>query len=88
MWLLEKKETIFETKDKEALAQAEETLKKEGIPCHSWGSEPMPVGGCGAKMRPSDYAGGPKKAAAPSMLYHLEVRKADAARAKELLHIH
>lgn len=86
MWLFEKKETILEGKDKAAIVRAEKRLTDAGIRNHSWGTEPMPVGGCGAKMRPSDYAGTGKKAD-PAMLYHLEVRQEDAERAKQILGI-
>ena len=86
MWLFGKKETILEGKDKAALERAEQQLNDAGIRTHSWGTEPMPVGGCGAKMRPSDYAGTGTKAE-PAMLYHLEVRKEDAGRAKQILGI-
>ncbi len=86
MWIFEKKETLLEGKNPEAISRAENILRDAGIRTNVWETQELPVGGCGAKMRPQDYAG---KTKAPSTeerkIYHLEVKREDAEKARALL---
>ena len=80
------RQTVLETGSREELQKAERLLADHGLWCSSWDVHWMPVGGCGAKMRPSDWAGAaPERPDEEGVLYRLEVLKSDAQAAGELL---
>lgn len=61
-------------------------FSQAGIDVKTWDSEPMPVGGCGAQMRPSDWSG--KKTPLTlqrDIIYHLAVYKEDEDSARRLI---
>ena len=77
---------IFDSEDKDEVEKAAGILKNAGLETKIWASEPMPVGGCGAQMRPTDWSG--KKRAVKAkidIVYHLAVIKSEEAQAKDLL---
>ena len=77
---------IFDSEDKDEVEKAADILKNAGLETKIWASEPMPVGGCGAQMRPTDWSG--KKRAVKAkidIVYHLAVIKSEEAQAKDLL---
>lgn len=78
---------ILESRNKDAFDQADRILKNAGLDTKAWASEPMPVGGCGAQMRPADWSG--KKPAVRvrknDMIYHLAVTADHEAHARKLL---
>ena len=81
MSLFEKRETVFDQKDKTAWRTAKDTLKAAGIRilrAGSYETEP-PVCGCGAKLDPRNF--GPKGKIDRSRYYiDVSVKDADAAR--------
>lgn len=85
--LFSKKETILETKDEAACKAALEALEAAGIWHNSWTSEAMPVGGCGAKIRPQDWGAGVARGANDELrkTWHVEVLTEDADHARELI---
>jgi hypothetical protein len=84
MFLFTRKEDVLTTRSRQEADAAEKALNATGIRCHRWRQEPIPVGGCGAKMRPSDWQKGLKveNNDEKRMIYHVEVAVEDLERAK------
>ena len=80
--------TILDSRNKDEINRAEDCLKNSGLRTKTWASEPMPVGGCGAQMRPADWSG-IKPAVRPrnEMLYHLAVTADEEEHARTLLNL-
>ena len=78
--------TILDSRNKDEINRAEDRLKNAGLRIKTWASEPMPVGGCGAQMRPANWSG-IKPAVRPrnEMLYHLAVTADEEEHARKLL---
>ena len=86
MFKLKRWITIIDSRNKDAVDSADVCLKNAGLRTKTWASEPMPVGGCGAQMRPADWSG-IKPAVRPrnEMLYHLAVTADEEEHARKLL---
>ncbi|MGN0240817.1 MAG: hypothetical protein ACI4CS_03940 [Candidatus Weimeria sp.] len=79
---------ISDYKDKDEVYKAADLLKNAGLETKVWASEPMPVGGCGAQMRPADWSGKRNKVKAKiDIVYHLAVSKDMEEKARELLNL-
>lgn len=80
--------TILDSRNKDEINRAEYRLKNAGLRTKTWASEPMPVGGCGAQMRPADWSG-IKPAVRPrnEMIYHLAVTADEEEHARTLLNL-
>ena len=80
--------TILDSRNKDEINRAEDRLKNTGLRTKTWASEPMPVGGCGAQMRPADWSG-IKPAVRPrnEMIYHLAVTADEEEHARTLLNL-
>ncbi len=86
MFKLKRWITIIDSRNKDAVDSADVCLKNAGLRTKTWASEPMPVGGCGAQMRPADWSGKkPPVRLRNDMLYHLAVTADDEDRARKLL---
>jgi len=86
MFHIRRRISVLETRKKEDMEAARDILTKAGIDVKTWDSEPMPVGGCGAQMRPSDWSG--KKTPLTlqrDIIYHLAVYKEDEDSARRLI---
>jgi len=89
MFHIRRRIQILETRKKEDIDAAEDILAGAGIDVKTWDSEPMPVGGCGAQMRPSDWSGKKSpRSTQRDMIYHMDVYKEDEERARSLLKEH
>lgn len=77
---------ILDSGNKSDVDRAADILKNAGIDTKIWASEPMPVGGCGAQMRPTDWSGKkPDIRVRTDMVYHLAVAADDEDNARRLL---
>lgn len=86
--LFARKTTLIRTRDAGEIARGRSALEGAGIWYNAWDTEPMPVGGCGAKMRPADWNKGAAQSAerdAQRIIHNLEVLSADRERAQEVL---
>ena len=77
---------LLDSRNKDEIDKADSILKNAGLTTKIWGSEPMPVGGCGAQMRPADWSGKkPAVRARNDMIYHLAVTADGEDHARRLL---
>ena len=86
MFRIRRRVTVLESRNEEEIESARTVLTGAGLDVKTWDSEPMPVGGCGAQMRPSDWSGRKTPAKAQSnTIHHLLVYKKDEEKARQLL---
>ncbi len=86
MFRIRRRVTVLESRNEEEIESARTVLTGAGLDVKTWDSEPMPVGGCGAQMRPSDWSGRKTPAKAQSnTIHHLLVYKEDEEKARQLL---
>lgn len=77
----------METRSEDDYKAALAALQASGIWHHTWISEAMPVGGCGAKIRPQDWGAGVRRGENDCLrrIYHIEVLSDDRARAMQVI---
>ena len=86
MFHIRRRVTVLESRNEEEIETARDILTRAGLDVKTWDSEPMPVGGCGAQMRPSDWSGRKTPTKAQSnTIHHLLVYKDDEEKARQLL---
>ncbi|MDD6352166.1 MAG: hypothetical protein PUG16_07220 [Lachnospiraceae bacterium] len=86
MFHIHKRVLILKSREEEVVKEAEKILTAAGLDVKSWASDPVPVAGCGAHIRPSDWSG--KKTppgVVKGMVYHLSVYEEDEEKARKLL---
>ncbi|MDD6666901.1 MAG: hypothetical protein PUE58_02850 [Lachnospiraceae bacterium] len=86
MFHIHKRVLILKSRDEKVVKEAGKILTDAGLDVKTWGSDPVPVAGCGAHIRPSDWNG---KKTPPGvikgMVYHLSVYEEDVEKARKLL---
>ncbi|HCW22722.1 MAG TPA: hypothetical protein DGX96_03385 [Lachnospiraceae bacterium] len=86
MHLFRKKVTLVNTNRKEEMESKKKLLADAGLWVHTWETEPVPVTGQGAGLRPSDWAGKTMvNKDEQRIVYHLEVLKDDQYQAMKIL---
>lgn len=88
MLLFRRRVTLISTKKKEIIDAAEQKLNAAGIENNRWTTEPLPPGGCGAKIDPAECSGSTVKNRDEfRKVYHIEVAKADEEKARRVLNL-
>lgn len=86
MHLFKRKVTLVNTNQKEEVDKKKKILEDAGIWVHTWETEPVPVTGQGAGMRPADWSGKTMvNKDDQRIVYHLEVEKDSQYQAMKLL---
>ena len=86
MHLFKQKTTLVNTSDKGLVEKKKAQLQQAGIWVHTWETEPVPVTGQGAGMRPSDWSGKTLvNKDNQRVVYHLEVLADDQYQAMKIL---
>ena len=76
------KSIVYRSKDEADWTEAKRLLSEAGIEQYPFAAEESPISGCGVKVDPRRFL---NPNPVPSMIYRIEVAKADKDRAEEVL---